>query len=327
MGLFGKKTSPAEALSQEPVLPDVKDLGVIVHVMPRDFLGAEATLKVEPKPVVVLPPVVPVPQAKSVPPLVKKRSVPFWVWILITVLLIFVGAAVAYFLLVKSQSQIVETTLPVVTLPVNPTPPVEIPVETPIEPVVTTPELSKDSDSDGLTDIEERMYGTDYRNPDTDGDTFLDGNEVFHRYNPNGLAPLTLLDTGAVEVFSDLSLPFTVYYPVSWKAVLDLVKKTVTFKSPNVAAILISWSTKEVDLTLEDWILRNVEEADITTLQASYTKEGYYTLRSEDDLVAYVEVGDSVYVLAYDLGSTTEISYIQTFAMMVNSLTIPHDSL
>ncbi len=43
-----------------------------------------------------------------------------------------------------------------------------------------------DSDNDGLTDDEERIYGTDINNPDTDGDGYLDGQEVKNGYNPLG---------------------------------------------------------------------------------------------------------------------------------------------
>jgi hypothetical protein len=44
-----------------------------------------------------------------------------------------------------------------------------------------------DSDNDGLTDWEEiNIYFTDPDNPDTDGDGFLDGDEVKNGYNPNG---------------------------------------------------------------------------------------------------------------------------------------------
>ena len=166
------------------------------------------------------------------------------------------------------------------------------------------------------------MYGTDYRNPDTDGDTFLDGNEVFHRYDPLGIAPSTLLDTGAVKVFSEVTLPFTVYYPTMWKATSELTKNTITFTASTAASVVITWHAKEVDLTVEDWIVTNVEEVELKSLQASYTKEGYYTLRSADDLVAYIDLGTSVYVMTYRLSTSTEISYTQTFAMMVNSLTV-----
>lgn len=44
-----------------------------------------------------------------------------------------------------------------------------------------------DTDSDGLGDREEvKVYGTNPRKADTDGDTFLDGQEVAGGYNPNG---------------------------------------------------------------------------------------------------------------------------------------------
>lgn len=45
----------------------------------------------------------------------------------------------------------------------------------------------KDSDHDGLSDWEEtHIYGTDPHDPDTDGDGFDDGEEVFLGRNPNG---------------------------------------------------------------------------------------------------------------------------------------------
>lgn len=48
-----------------------------------------------------------------------------------------------------------------------------------------------DSDDDGLFDREEvRVYKTNPLKPDTDGDGFLDGNEVKSGYNPNGAGKL-----------------------------------------------------------------------------------------------------------------------------------------
>ncbi|MBI5037622.1 MAG: calcium-binding protein [Candidatus Kerfeldbacteria bacterium] len=47
-----------------------------------------------------------------------------------------------------------------------------------------------DTDNDGLTDVQEGVWGTDILNPDTDGDGFLDGTEVQNGYNPNGTGAL-----------------------------------------------------------------------------------------------------------------------------------------
>jgi hypothetical protein len=46
-----------------------------------------------------------------------------------------------------------------------------------------------DSDQDGLTDAEEKTYGTDPRSSDTDGDGYSDGAEVKAGYNPLKPAP------------------------------------------------------------------------------------------------------------------------------------------
>lgn len=46
-----------------------------------------------------------------------------------------------------------------------------------------------DSDQDGLTNEEEKSYGTDPKNPDTDDDGYSDGAEVSAGYNPLKKAP------------------------------------------------------------------------------------------------------------------------------------------
>lgn len=53
----------------------------------------------------------------------------------------------------------------------------------------TTNNIFLDSDQDGLTDAEEKTYGTDPRKADTDGDGYSDGAEVRSGYNPTKPAP------------------------------------------------------------------------------------------------------------------------------------------
>lgn len=53
-------------------------------------------------------------------------------------------------------------------------------------PKLTKKDFSIDSDKDGLTDAEERIYGTDPNNPDTDADGMSDGKEVKRGRNPLG---------------------------------------------------------------------------------------------------------------------------------------------
>jgi len=44
--------------------------------------------------------------------------------------------------------------------------------------------VEEDADHDGLTNREESYWGTDFQNPDTDGDGFLDGEEVASGHDP-----------------------------------------------------------------------------------------------------------------------------------------------
>jgi hypothetical protein len=59
----------------------------------------------------------------------------------------------------------------------------------------TNPNLA-DTDADGLNDRDEiYIYQTDALNPDTDGDTYLDGEEVQNGYNPKGPGKLLVPPT------------------------------------------------------------------------------------------------------------------------------------
>ena len=53
--------------------------------------------------------------------------------------------------------------------------------------------VSDDTDNDGLSDTDESYWNTDFRNPDTDGDGFLDGEEVASGHNPNKKGPDDIL--------------------------------------------------------------------------------------------------------------------------------------
>jgi len=55
-----------------------------------------------------------------------------------------------------------------------------------VVPSTDSPIPEIDTDNDGLSDEKEEMYDTDPNNPDTDGDGYLDGDEVKNGYNPNG---------------------------------------------------------------------------------------------------------------------------------------------
>jgi len=331
--MFGSKEPQESAVAP---MPSIKTDDMVIHVMPKDFVGKTASavspllggqgglpgsvpvpvpqLPPKPQPVVAPVPVVVVakPAVVVAPPPKKKFSLLVFLFALLFVVALGSAGTVYYLYFMPIAPVVAPEPIP------EPTP-----VPTPIPtPVVTEPQPGKDTDSDGSTDAEELLYGTDYRNADTDGDSFLDGNEVFHRYNPNGPAPLTLLDTGAVRVFQAPGVPFTIYYPSAWNPVVDPSLEKVTFRSATTAAVIVTISLKASTDNLDVWYSQNVVGATLGLPQSTYTTEGLLAMYGTDQRVAYIDGGDKVFTLTYDLGDEKTIEYLTTFQMMLNSLTL-----
>jgi len=327
--MFGKE---AQATIQATQTSPIKTDDMILHVMPKEFLGkpaqplsapasAPAPAVVPPAPPVIpkpVPPlvasapiVVPGPKPPVVQPPAPRRKFGVIIFLFLLLLLIAGGGIGAYYYYFLMPVPVV------ITAPL----PEPAPAPEPI-PVATAPVPGKDTDSDGLTDVEELLYGTDYRNPDTDGDTFLDGNEVFHRYHPNGSAPQTLLDTGAVRIFQSPEAPFTIYYPSTWTPVVDTATGSVTFRSPTTASVVIATIPKDPTENLEVWYQQTVPNENAQPLEPSYTSQGLLALSKRDERIAYIDGGSKVFTLTYSLGEETTIEYLTTFQMMLNSLTL-----
>ncbi|MEK6545503.1 MAG: hypothetical protein AABZ28_03110, partial [Nitrospinota bacterium] len=190
-----------ETTRVEPLPKTSSVLNARVFTMPESYRHGKESKLVEPKkesihPVVPTPP--PPVQKKPVVPL--KQPVPkkhtYRALIIAGVCILLALGIGGYVLIRRAQQQplVPETPVvpsqpvvqqPVVGQPVTPEPESTTPPETqnPFQTEVTS---GKDADSDGLTDVEENLiYQTNPNLPDSDADGFLDGNEVFHRYNPN----------------------------------------------------------------------------------------------------------------------------------------------
>lgn len=294
--------------------------------------GAESKMvePVIPQKTVAAPPVLPVapiaPVLSAVKhPLVKKKTSGTKA-LLIAGGIILIALAIGGYILLRSVQKnqpVSETKTSVVlpqpssqtseeTLPTETTQPAGE-VASPFQKAVTP---GVDTDSDGLTDVEEeKVYGTDSHLPDTDGDGFLDGNEVFNRYDPNSVKPgATLLSSNVIQVLDTYS--FRISYPFKWianptqannyiisvgsgeKITLELIKK-------DEAQVLSSW-----------YVLTKQESAPTETKN----KNGISLIISRDQLTSYVDLGSYVLVVIYDTGTVGTIDYLQTIKMITNTI-------
>lgn len=310
----------------------------IIRVMPAEFRGGKSPMTaavVPPKPAPVPPAPKPEPPKPPAPPPVpvkvipppggkvpqKKKRLISPALLIVGLLFLAVLGVGAYFVLssVPPEEPPVTTPEPEVPEPTVEPPEPEIPEpEVPTEPVPGT-----DGDSDGLSNIEEILYGADPRNPDTDGDTYLDGNEVFHLYNPRGDAPGLLTDAGFARAFGSEEVSFTIVFPSRWT--VQLVggeTEGVMFRAPTSEFIQVLVQPKDPALTIREWYLAQSPDAEEAELETVTTRQGYSGITSPDKMTTYLDLEDRVYVVSYNLGDTGTIDFLTTYQMMLNSLVV-----
>lgn len=120
------------------------------------------------------------------------------VGIIVVILLVGSIAFVAWRLLGGSSSGVAPVASPSATpLPANTG--VATPTPAVVSPVPAAEQEVNDPDGDGLTNAEERFYGTDPAKADTDGDGFKDGEEVRAGYDPVGPGKLDYDNDGFAD--------------------------------------------------------------------------------------------------------------------------------
>ncbi len=76
-----------------------------------------------------------------------------------------------------------------------------------------------DTDSDGLSDLEEELFGTNAQKPDTNENTYLDGNEIRAGYDPASVpGGGHLVDAPTVNVYRNSLFAYSVLHPRLWIA-------------------------------------------------------------------------------------------------------------
>ena len=141
-----------------------------------------------------------------------------------------------------------------------------------------------DIDKDGLFDYEEPLYGTDPLNPDSDGDSFLDGEEISSNRNPTIPGPNDELRKNLTQRVSELTLsgltegslkPDSPNYVKS----LNLVVDEIIYQSQ------INLSTNQVSInTVPDSYkaVKSYEEKIVPLLESMVDKEGESILNLVD---------------------------------------------
>ncbi|MEY4744139.1 MAG: hypothetical protein RL272_84 [Candidatus Parcubacteria bacterium] len=318
----------------------------VIHVIPEKFYGAALKKKipkeVAPKQTAATGPAPAAKPAKKGPPVIL---------IVIVLLLFGGGGAAAFFFLRKPASKPVAVVNTAPPAPVCGDKKCEAPTETPqscssdcgppppvcgdakceapetfescaadCKPPEPTPGL--DSDSDGLTDEEEKnVFGTNPFDPNTDKDSYVDLNEALNLFDPAKPSPAMLKDSSQIAVYSNAAQNYVIFRPAAWSVrESDDTKKEVFFDGPSGEFVEVLVQSKEKAQSIMDWYLAQSPGVTSSQVEPYKTRQGYDAVMSPDRFTAYVDGGDRVYVVTYNLGKRFEIQYKVTFQMMVQSL-------
>jgi len=175
-----------------------------------------------------------------------------------------------------------------------------------------------DSDSDGLTDIEENLYGTDSTLVDSDEDGYSDASELTNLYDPASAATL-LADTEKVTQYINTEYNYSILYPSEWTVrALTEDKMEVIFNSKTTEFIQILVLENPLGLSAKNWYLSYNKEADPAELK-EVVLNNIVGIQTGNGRYTYLALGSNVYSIIYNVGTTNQLNYQATYEMMLNS--------
>ncbi len=208
--------------------------------------------------------------------------------------------------------------------------PIEIPVVVPTLPVVAISAPGKeDLDDDNLTNSEEEIFKTEPNNPDTDGDSYNDGDEVKNFFDPTKSEGALLKDAGLISLFTEPQLQWSIWYPTAWVVTQGLASGDAHIATALPDAFDITPTTNSERLPLDAWVRAlttpTASSGNEITPSLTTTRSGAMVLWSADNLTAYVAKPGttSVYIIAYKNGANDAVYFPTIFRMMVESMILP----
>lgn len=176
-----------------------------------------------------------------------------------------------------------------------------------------------DTDRDGLTDEEERVYGSDPTRPDSDADSFPDGLELVNLYNPTLPPPARLATSSLITVYNNPSFGYALFAPSGFLVrATDQTNRDVLFTSTTGEFIEVSVHENSERVNTETWFRRQFPDEPIGRLR-QWSVNGTTAIWSADGTNLYLAYQDKLFVLSYNVGGLERLNFKSTFEMMARS--------
>lgn len=178
-----------------------------------------------------------------------------------------------------------------------------------------------DLDSDGLTDKEEAVLGSDLNSADGDGDGYGDFSEAMNLYNPAGAGKLA--DSDKIKNYLNNTYGYEVLYSAALPVVEVGGKDSIIFRSADNHFIQIIAQANQEKLTINEWYNQQFGATAAENLSI-ISGGGWQGVRSADGLVVYLADNSLqyIFVISYNTGEQNILEYKNIFEMMLKSFII-----
>ncbi|MCR4278837.1 MAG: hypothetical protein NUV81_02960 [bacterium] len=206
---------------------------------------------------------------------------------------------------------------PSISPPAEPEPVPEEPADTLVPEALAV--VSQDTDSDGLTDAEEDVFGTSRVLADSDGDTFDDGSEVESGYDPS-VSGARLIDSRSFA-FVDIGTMWRLFLPTSWVLQEDpVILGDFIVETATENTLHVHFDQKPRILTFEDWFGSNVSGVDFASLVQGTTESGDSYWMTSDGRTTYVTDDSSIISVRLMTNGSGRIDFPTVFKMMSKNI-------
>ncbi len=183
--------------------------------------------------------------------------------------------------------------------------------------------VAKDNDEDSLTNSEEEVFGTDPEVWDSDSDGYYDGQEAANLYNPKGIAPQKIIDSGLVKEYINPMYQYRFYYPASWRVDPvgdDLKDILVSADSGDYMEIRVF--PKDETLSFANWFAATLPGENFTSFtnfQNRFQVPGY---KRADMTVGFFETSKAIYSVVYFYGEQEKNAFPHMMNILLQSFRV-----
>lgn len=190
--------------------------------------------------------------------------------------------------------------------------------------------MSADADKDGVTDVEEAVFGTKANAEDSDGDGFVDGirtlsngkieGEIYNGYCPTkaGSVRLDGADCGVMRTYTNATYNYAVTLPKGWVSQATTSDDKVVIVTPDVATtefFRIEVIDNPTQLTAKSHYLNLNPGVDGSKLKDAAVN-GLDGVLSLDESVAYLVKGTKIYEISYNAANQNQVNLRTSFMVL-----------